>query len=57
MVNDAGRLIGQKVAWPVGKRKCRGKIVALHGKKGIVRARFKKGVPGQAIGSHVEVIG
>jgi len=56
-VNEAGRLIGRKVAWPVGERKCRGKIVALHGKKGIVRARFKKGVPGQALGSSVEVIG
>jgi large subunit ribosomal protein L35Ae len=56
-VSEAGRLIGRKVAWPVGERKCRGKIVALHGKKGIVRALFRKGVPGQAIGTHVDVIG
>lgn len=56
-VSEAGRLIGRKVAWPVGERKCRGKIVALHGKKGVVRALFRKGVPGQALGHHVEIIG
>lgn len=55
--SEAGRLIGRKVAWPVGERKCRGKIVAFHGKKGIVRARFRKGLPGQALGSHVQIIG
>ncbi|KPV64917.1 MAG: 50S ribosomal protein L35Ae [Candidatus Bathyarchaeota archaeon BA1] len=53
----AGRLIGRKVAWPVEERRCRGKIVALHGKNGIVRARFNKGVPGQALGSWAEIIG
>ncbi len=56
-VSEAGRLIGHKVSWPVGERKCRGKIVALHGKNGIVRVLFKKGVPGQALGSLVEIIG
>ena len=55
--SEAGRLIGRKVAWPVKKRKCRGKIVALHGVNGIVRARFQKGVSGQALGSFIEVIG
>ena len=54
---EAGRLLGRKVAWPVGERKCRGKIVALHGRKGLVRARFRKGVPGKALGSQVEIIG
>lgn len=56
-VSEAGRLLGRKVAWPVRERKCRGKIVALHGRNGIVRARFRKGVRGQALGSHVEIIG
>ncbi len=56
-ISEAGRLIGRKVAWPVGERKCRGVIVALHGKKGLVRARFRKGVPGEALGSLVEIIG
>jgi large subunit ribosomal protein L35Ae len=55
--SGAARLIGRKVAWPVGDRKVRGKIVALHGKHGLVRARFRKGVPGQALGTSVEIIG
>jgi ribosomal protein L35AE/L33A len=29
----------------------------LHGKNGLVRARFRKGMPGQALGSLVEIIG
>jgi large subunit ribosomal protein L35Ae len=56
-VGGAARLIGRKVAWPVGKHEVRGKIVALHGKNGLVRARFRKGVPGQALGSPVELVG
>ena len=55
--NEAARLLGRKVAWSVDQRKIRGKIVALHGKNGLVRARFGKGVPGQAIGTRVEIIG
>ena len=56
-VSEVGGLIGGKVAWPIGERKCRGKIVALHGKKGLVRARFRKGLPGKALGSPLEIIG
>jgi len=56
-VSGAARLIGRKVAWPIKKHKVRGKIVALHGKNGLVRARFRKGVPGQALGSLIEIIG
>jgi len=55
--SEAARLIGRKVAWPVGERKIRGKIVALHGKRGFVRARFRRGVPGHALGTPVEIIG
>jgi large subunit ribosomal protein L35Ae len=53
---QAGKLIGQKVLWENGKSTHLGKIVGFHGKNGVVRARFKKGVPGQAIGSIVELI-
>jgi len=55
--SEASSLIGRRVAWPVGDRKCIGKIIALHGRRGIVRARFRKGVPGEALGSPVEIIG
>jgi len=54
---EAGRLIGRKVGWPVGERKIRGKITALHGKGGLVRATFRKGVPGEALGTSIEIIG
>ena len=56
-VSEAGQLIGRKVAWPKGERKIIGKIVALHAKKGLVKARFRKGLPGNALGSFVEIIG
>jgi large subunit ribosomal protein L35Ae len=54
---EAAQLIGRKVAWPVGERRVRGKIVGLHGRSGLVRARFRRGVPGLAIGTPIEVIG
>jgi large subunit ribosomal protein L35Ae len=53
----AGSLIGRKVVWKQGKSKLIGKIVGLHGKKGVVRAKFRKGVPGQALGTTVELVG
>ncbi|MEM3770696.1 MAG: 50S ribosomal protein L35ae [Candidatus Bathyarchaeia archaeon] len=57
-VSEASRLLGQKVTWKTSKNnKIVGKIVALHGKKGLVRARFRKGLPGQALGTAVELIG
>lgn len=54
---EAARLIGRKVAWPVEERKIRGKIVALHGKNGLVRARFRKGLSGEALGTPIEIVG
>lgn len=56
-LGEVAHLIGRKVAWPVRERTIRGKIVGLHGRRGLVKARFRKGVPGQAIGTLVEVIG
>ena len=56
-VSEAGGLIGRKVAWKGKKNRIIGKIVALHGKKGLVRARFRRGVPGQALGTNIDLIG
>ncbi|MCS7134737.1 MAG: 50S ribosomal protein L35ae [Candidatus Pacearchaeota archaeon] len=52
----AKELIGKKVFWksPSGK-KIAGMIKAVHGNKGLVRAVFEKGLPGQAINTEVEV--
>ena len=54
-VSEAGQLIGRKITWPSGERKCIGKIVALHARKGLVKVRFRKGLPGNALGSLVEI--
>jgi len=56
-VSEASRLIGRKVALKIGKNRMVGKIVALHGKKGLVRARFRKGVSGQSLGTTIELVG
>jgi large subunit ribosomal protein L35Ae len=51
-----GALIGKKVVWKNETTTLTGQIVGFHGKKGMLRARFKKGVPGQAIGTTVELV-
>jgi large subunit ribosomal protein L35Ae len=52
----AGKLVGQKVAWKSGNSKLVGKIMGPHGRNGMVRVRFVHGVPGQAIGTLVELV-
>lgn len=54
--SEAGRLLGRKVMCAIGKGTVRGKVVALHGRRGLVRARFRKGLPGQ-IGIRVSIVG
>ena len=53
---DAEKLIGKDVEWksPAGKA-IKGKISASHGNKGLVRAFFEKGLPGQAVNTDIEV--
>ena len=55
----AAQLIGRIISWTSpGKKekKLRGKIVKTHGRNGVVRAIFKKGLPGQAIGTEVKIV-
>lgn len=54
---DAANLVGKEVAWisPAGK-KIRGKIAAPHGNKGLVRAIFEIGLPGQAVATEIEIL-
>ncbi len=52
----AGRLVGNKVVWNSGKNKFTGKVVGLHGRNGMVKVRFARPLPGQAIGTVVELI-
>ncbi|MFC1682535.1 50S ribosomal protein L35ae [Nanoarchaeota archaeon] len=53
---DAEKLVGKEVEWksPAGKI-IRGKVSAAHGNKGVVRAIFEKGLPGQAVTQEVEL--
>ena len=53
---EAGKLVGKEVEWksPAGKV-IKGKISSAHGNKGVVRAIFEKGLPGQAVTTGVEI--
>jgi ribosomal protein L35AE/L33A len=55
-VSLAGRLIGQKVVWVGGKGRFIGQVVGVHGRNGMVRVRFRRPVPGHAIGTVVHLI-
>lgn len=54
--DDAKKLAGKHVSWksPAGKI-IEGKISDAHGTKGLVRAIFERGLPGQAVTTEVEV--
>ena len=53
---EAKKLIGKMVSWksPGGKI-ISGKISDAHGNKGLVRAIFETGLPGQAVTTEIEV--
>jgi large subunit ribosomal protein L35Ae len=54
----AEKFVGKEVVWTSpGKNKTqiKGKIAAPHGNKGVVRAIFEKGLPGQAVTTEVEI--
>jgi large subunit ribosomal protein L35Ae len=53
----AGQLFNRKVVWKQGDIKFIGRIRGPHGKKGAVKVKFQKGVPGQALGTTVELLG
>ncbi len=54
--NIASKFIGAKVVLKDRYGNVyRGKIVKTHGKRGVVRAVFKPNLPGQALGSTVEI--
>jgi len=58
-VNSASlacQLINRKVVWKQGNIKLMGKIAGVHGKKGVVKVKFRKGVPGKALGTTVELV-
>ena len=55
----AVKLVGKEVAWKSPGKESKvisGKIAAAHGNKGVIRAIFERGLPGQAIGTDVEIL-
>ncbi len=56
---DAEKLIGKTVIWTTPTKKetrtIKGKITAVHGRNGAVRALFEKGMPGQSLGKEVKI--
>lgn len=53
---EAEKFVGKEVEWksPAGKT-IKGKISSAHGNKGVVRAIFEKGLPGQAVTTEVSI--
>ena len=52
----ATKYVGKEVVWTSpAKLQIKGKIASAHGNKGVVRAIFEKGLPGQAIGNEVAI--
>ena len=54
-VNEPKAVLGKKVILHWKNGDINGKVVDVHGKRG-VRVRFKKGIPGQAIGKRVIIV-
>lgn len=53
---EAQKMKGKEVEWKsVAGKIIKGKISDAHGNKGLVRAIFEKGLPGQAMTTDVEV--
>jgi large subunit ribosomal protein L35Ae len=55
---SAQEFVGKTATWKSqGKEPkiIQGKISSAHGKNGVLRAIFEKGLPGQAIGTEVEI--
>lgn len=54
--DEAKKLVGKQVTWKSTAGKAiQGKISDAHGNKGLVRAIFETGLPGQAVTTDVEV--
>lgn len=53
----AARLVGKKVKWKSpGSKEIFGKITDTHGNRGVLRARFSRGLPGSALGGRAEIL-
>jgi len=54
----ASKFVGKEVSWKSSGKEAKliqGKVSGAHGGKGVMRVIFEKGLPGQSIGTDVEV--
>jgi large subunit ribosomal protein L35Ae len=52
---ESKMLFGWKVGWPLDDPKIFGRITGRHGRRGTLKAKFERGLPGQALGSRVRL--
>jgi len=53
----AEKMIGKKLVWKSsGDKEIKGEFIGIHGGNGVLRAKFERNLPGQAITSRVEVV-
>ena len=53
--HDSSRFVGWMVGWPFKDSILMGIILKTHGRTGSLRAIFKKELPGQALGTKVQI--
>jgi large subunit ribosomal protein L35Ae len=52
----ASKFAGKKVVWKTRSGKViAGKIASPHGNNGVLRARFSRGISGEALGKEIEI--
>ncbi len=51
----AGSLLGKKVVFKTKTGEIAGKVTSLHGRKGVVRVVFERGMPGQSLSKEVVI--
>lgn len=52
----ASRFIGKRVVWKSpGGKEISGKVTQPHGTRGVLRVRFSRGLPGDALGKKVRI--
>ena len=49
----AAELVGKKVVYKCKTHDINGVVTSLHGRRGSIRARFERGLPGQSISKEV----
>jgi large subunit ribosomal protein L35Ae len=53
---ESFKLISWRVGWPLYEPRLFGMISKLHGRTGTLRVKFKRGLPGQALGTKVRIV-